>query len=175
MKNNMKKRIGRTINKLLHPFGYMLAHSPKIIPSSKENNWANNLNIQTIIDIGSNKGQFIKEITKLLPGRKIVAFEPIRSCYEELIANTKQEDILAYNIGLSDNESAAEINISKNSGSSSILEMENLHKLSFPDSYYIGKEKTVLKKLDEVLNNIELPRNILIKMYVQGFEKKVIR
>jgi FkbM family methyltransferase len=171
----MPKKIGSLVNRLIKPLGYVVTPVHKVIPSSDEENWAEKLDIQTIIDIGSNEGQFIKDITRSLPGRKIIAFEPITSCYEKLILNTKKENIVAYNIGLSDTEGVSEINISNTTGSSSILKMKELHEVSYPDSYYVKKEQIRLERLDTVLADITLKKNILIKMDVQGYEKNVIR
>ena len=171
----MPKKIGSFVNRLIKPLGYVVAPVHKVIPSSEEKNWAERLDIQTIIDIGSNEGQFIKDISTSLPGRKILAFEPIPSCYEKLVSNTKNDNVVAYNIGLSDTEGETEINISNNSGSSSILQMKELHEVSYPDSYYVKKEKIRLERLDNVLGNISLKKNVLIKMDVQGYEKNVIR
>ena len=171
----MLKRIGRPLNKLLHSFGYNLATTQTIIPKISGGNWAERLNIQTIIDIGSNEGQFIKEIETTLPGRKIFAFEPIPGCFKKMVANTVSSNVTAYNIGLSDIDGTTEINISSNLVSSSILQMEELHKSSYPESQYIKKETIGLKRLDTVFADIELTDNILIKVDVQGYEEKVIR
>jgi len=171
----MLKKIGRPLNKLLHSFGYNLAAVHTIIPKTTGDNWAKKLNIKTIIDIGSNEGQFINEIESLLPGRKIYAFEPIPSCFKKMLANTASSDVSAYNAGLSDIDGSTEINVSNNLVSSSILEMEELHKSSYPESHYVKKETIELKRLDTVFASIELAENILIKIDVQGYEEKVIK
>lgn len=171
----MLKRIGRPLNKLLHSFGYNLAASHTIIPKIPGGNWAERLNIQTIIDIGSNEGQFIKEVETILPGRKIYAFEPIPDCFNRMKANTSSSNVTAFNVGLSDMDGTTEINVSSNLVSSSILEMEELHKVSYPESQYIKKQTITLKRLDTVLREIELKENVLIKIDVQGYEEKVIK
>ncbi|MEI9947346.1 MAG: FkbM family methyltransferase [Chitinophagaceae bacterium] len=170
----MLKKLTRPINKIFYSFGYNIVPNHTIIPRTDGKNWAELLNIQTIIDIGSNEGQFIKEINALLPGKKIFSFEPISSCYSKLLENTKGINVTAYNMGLSDVAGTAEINISNNFVSSSILEMAELHKSSYPESHFVKKDTIKLGKLDEILKNEELKENILIKMDVQGYEEKVI-
>lgn len=169
----MLKKLARPLNKIFYAFGYNIVPNHKIIPATTDKNWAEKLNIHTIIDIGSNEGQFIKEINALLPGRKVFAFEPIAACYRKLIENTKSINVTAHNMGLSDTEGTAEINISNNFVSSSILEMEELHKSSYPESHFVKKETIRLGRLDDMLA-AELKENILIKMDVQGYEEKVI-
>jgi FkbM family methyltransferase len=171
----MLKKIGRPFHKILHSFGYKISSLNSTIPKSTESNWAEKLGIKTIIDIGSNEGQFINEIEVVLPGRKIYAFEPMAACYQKLLANTAASNVTAYNAGLSDTDGQAEINVSNNLVSSSILEMEELHKNSYPESQYVKKETITLKRLDSVFSGTELAENILIKVDVQGYEEKVIR
>lgn len=170
----MVKRIGRLLNKAFNFFGYHLSRTHKIIPVTKGPNWAEKLNIRTIIDIGANEGQFIKEINTLVPNRKIYAFEPIPDCYKKLVETTKGIDVIFFNFGLSDTEGSAEINISNNLVSSSILGMEDLHKVSYPDSHFVKKETIQLKKLDDIMARVKPQKNILIKIDVQGYEGKVI-
>lgn len=171
----MRKRIGRVFNRLMHSYGYHLTPIPKIIPKTTEKNWAEKLDIQTIIDIGSNEGQFINEINSLLPQKKIFAFEPIPECYQKLLENTKHANVTAFNIGLSDTKGATNINVSNNLVSSSILEMKDLHKTSYPESHFVKTQQISIEKLDDTLQPFDLQGNILIKMDVQGYERQVIK
>lgn len=171
----MLKRLGRFLNKILHPLGYSLTHVHKIIPRSTEKNWIERLKIETIIDIGSNEGQFIIQCNDIVPGRQYFAFEPIKSCYKQLLENTKNINVKAYNLGLSDQTGEVEINVSNNAESSSILQMEDLHIESYPESHFVKKETISLAKLDDVLAAAVIKKNILIKMDVQGYEKNVIK
>jgi FkbM family methyltransferase len=171
----MLKRLGRFLNKILHPLGYTLAHVHKIVPRSAEKNWIEKLKIETVIDIGSNQGQFIIQCNEIAPGRRYYAFEPISSCYKQLLENTKNINVTAYNLGLSDQQGEVEINISNNVESSSILPMEDLHKESYPESRFVKKEIVSLARLDEILATDDIKKNILIKMDVQGYEKNVIK
>ncbi|WP_276501744.1 FkbM family methyltransferase [Terrimonas pollutisoli] len=168
----MLKIISRPISKLLHALGYTISPIDNLIPPSTGPNWLEKLNIQTVIDIGANEGQFIKRIKKVLPGAKIFAFEPIPSCFNKIIA--ANADVTAFNIALSNEEGSTEINISNNLASSSFLEMKELHKTSFPEAVFVGKETVALKRLDNVLLDYNLKNNLLIKLDVQGYEEKVI-
>lgn len=170
----MKKKIGHQINKLLAAVGYQLVTSTRLIPPSSGSNWAERLNIQTIIDIGSNEGQFIHKIQSVLPGRKIFAFEPLSSSYTKLVQSTKGLNIKVFNLGLGDDTITAEINISQNQVSSSLLPMESLHNDQFPDSKYVKKETIQIKRLDDVLVSETLEYNVLVKIDVQGYEEKVL-
>ena len=168
----MLKIITRTVRKFLNSFGYEIVKAENV--NHQFGSWLGKLDIKTIIDIGANEGQFIKSITGLLPGRKIIAFEPIKICYDKMIVNTKQLNIKAFNCGLSDHNGSTEIHVSKNYVSSSILPMEELHKNLYPESKYINTQTIELKKLDDAVSGINLSKNILLKIDVQGYENKVI-
>jgi FkbM family methyltransferase len=170
----MVRHINRLIRNFLNKFGYEIVKNKNLSDDFSVGSWITRLNISTIIDIGSNEGQFIQSIDNILPGKKIIAFEPIKSVYETLVANTRHLNITTYNMGLSDQNGTSEINISKNLVSSSLLNMEELHKQAYPESAYINKEVIELRKLDDVVKIADLQKRILIKIDVQGYENKVI-
>jgi FkbM family methyltransferase len=166
--------ITRPVRSLLNTFGYEVMKIQTPLTHTTTGNWISKLNIGTIIDIGSNEGQFIGQINQVIPGKKIIAFEPIKQCFEKLVVNTKNLNVLAFNCGLSDLNGTTEINISQNFVSSSILPMAKLHKNLYPESNYVNTQIIELKRLDDAIKDVTLRDNILIKMDVQGYENKVI-
>lgn len=173
-KDYMVKFFSRILGRLFQKMGYTVSPSYYMIPPSKGTKWIEKLDINTIIDIGSNEGQFIRKISKILPERKIYAFEPIHSCYKNLVNSFDSNQVTVYNYALSDHDGKSEINISNNTESSSLLEMKELHLSSYPDSTFVKKEQIELKRLDDVIDPALIKPNILIKLDVQGYEEKVI-
>jgi len=134
------------------------------------------LNINTVIDIGANVGQFAIEIRKILPGAQIYSFEPVKKCFEQLNINMKRDCAFrSFNFALGAEEGEAVINISTYTPSSSILPMSNEHKILFPHAQDGKKEVVLIKKLDNVLLDLNLKKEILVKVDVQGFENKVLK
>jgi FkbM family methyltransferase len=170
----MFKAVTHPIRKFLNSLGYEVVKLQDSLTTIKVGNWLQKLNIETILDIGSNEGQFIDTISKTLPDAQFYAFEPISVCYNQLLQNTKHLRVKPFNCGLSDINGTTEINVSTNLVSSSILGMKDLHKNLYPESTYMKKEVITLKRLDDVLENEQLDRNILIKIDVQGYEQKVL-
>lgn len=168
------KYFKKAFRRILNLNGYEIIRLNKL-DGLQIGKWILQTGISTIIDIGSNEGQFLMAINKILPGRKIVAFEPIKECYDKLIKNTQGMDIVAFNYGLSNINGASEINISENLVSSSLLPMEKLHSDLYPESKYVKKNVIDLVRLDDFIEKIELKKNILIKIDVQGYENKVIQ
>jgi FkbM family methyltransferase len=170
----MLKIISRPISKFLYALGYTISPIQNLIPPTTDKNWLQKLDINTVIDIGANEGQFIQRIRTVLPHAKIFAFEPIPGCYKKIKSDTDNADVTAFNFGLSDREGSMDINISNNLASSSFLDMKELHKSSFPEAVFVDKQQVTLKRLDDALSDYSLKTNILIKVDVQGYEEKVI-
>lgn len=170
----MIKPINRAIRKVLNVFGYEIVKLKNLSLDISIGEWINKINIETIIDVGSNEGQFIKKIDGIIPGRKIIAFEPIKSVYEILLRNTKGLNITVHNMALSDENTTSEINVSKNFVSSSVLDMESIHKKVYPESEYIKKETIQLRRADDIIDIKNKKGNILLKIDVQGYENKVL-
>lgn len=170
----MKKVIANKIRNIFNVLGYEVIKTKNLTADISIGVWINKLNISTIIDVGSNEGQFIQSINSIIPNRKIIAFEPIKEVYEKLLFNTRGLDILAYNAAASDENGVSVINVSKNFVSSSLLKMEDLHKNMYPESEYVREEQIELKRLDDVISFGDITGNILLKIDVQGYENKVI-
>jgi FkbM family methyltransferase len=141
-----------------------------------ENNlWLQNRGINYVLDIGANTGQFANRIHQILPSAKIISFEPIKSCYQELLENTNNIPVAAFNYALGEVEENQEINISKHSPSSSLLPMADLHTEVFAGTGFKEKETVVIKKLDQVFTEFNVSGKFMVKIDVQGFEDKVIK
>jgi FkbM family methyltransferase len=141
-----------------------------------ENNlWLQNRGINYVLDIGANTGQFANRIHEILPSVKIISFEPILSCYHELLENTKSIPVKAYNYALGEVEEKQEINISQHSPSSSLLPMADLHTQVFAGTGFKEKETVSIKKLDQVFAEFNVNGKFMVKIDVQGFEDKVIK
>jgi FkbM family methyltransferase len=128
----------------------------------------------TILDIGANRGMFSKCAYYIFPDASIYAFEPLKDCYEEL-CDLKGTVIKleCYNIALGDKPSEVFIHRSIYDYSSSLLEMDDLHKQAFPYTAGERLEKVQIQTLDAVLAGKRIERPLLMKIDVQGYEKFV--
>ena len=138
--------------------------------------WLLDLDINTVLDVGANVGEFTCIYHELFPNAEIFAFEPLPNCYRQLQERTKnRNNIHCYNVGLGNEDGSMEIHESDWHPASSFREMDSLHKMNYPHSSG-SKDLTVnIKRLDDVLEGEKLVDNIFIKMDVQGFEDEVIK
>lgn len=137
--------------------------------------WLHELDIKTVLDVGGNIGRFSKTIEHLLPEARIIAFEPLPSCFAQM--NELMESCSKYqglNIGLGDEETTIEMAQNAHSPSSSFLELDDMHKSAFPYATKSGTAQVRVRRLDDVANELKITPNTMIKVDVQGFEDKVI-
>jgi len=137
--------------------------------------WLRQYEIKTILDIGANTGQFAHKINKIFPNANIYCFEPLEDCYQELVNNCREfNSFQAFNCAIGNETGEIEIHRSEYSPSSSLLPMADLHKESYPHTRNEIIEKVKIMRLDDVGNDLQINKPLLIKIDVQGFEDKVI-
>jgi FkbM family methyltransferase len=162
------------LRRILHKTGFDI-HRFK--PGPDKLFWLKEMGIETILDIGANTGQFAIEIREILPKAFIYSFEPLQDCYHKLLHNMKDDKrFKAFNFALGNKNEKTTINRSSYSLSSSLLEMADSHKRFFPHTKDTWPEEISVKRLDDIegLNRANVPKEILIKIDTQGFEKEVI-
>lgn len=162
------------INRALKNIGYQIKkYNNEDSPRLKI---VKNLSINKLLDIGANIGQYSLDMRKRGFKKKIISFEPLKNAFEQLkkvAANDKNWVVNNYALGNESTQSA--INVSRNSMSSSILNMLPEHIKSAPESIYISKQNIEIKKLDSVFESYyEVGDNIMVKIDTQGYEKNVI-
>ena len=130
---------------------------------------------ETIIDIGSNKGQFILLIEKLFPNKMVYSFEPIKEMIDKQKKFFKyKKNIIFNNLALGSSITSKDFLITNRMDSSSFLKIAEDKNES---KKYLIKEKRNIKisTLDSILLNEKISRPILIKMDVQGYELEVLK
>jgi len=132
--------------------------------------------INKIIDVGANTGQYALKVIRNGFKGKIVSFEPLSSAFLKLKNHAKnKKDWQVYNRALGNEDGRTFINISGNSVSSSINNMQDAHLKAAPNSAYAGKEEISINKLDTIFGDFYSENDrIMLKIDTQGFEKNVI-
>ena len=133
--------------------------------------------IDCVLDVGANIGQYANNLRRIGYKKKIISFEPLSSAYEVIKKKSiKDKYWTVHNFGIGEQEKKVDINISKNSYSSSILDILPLHTESEPQSQYFSKETISIKKLEN-LNEIDIEKfnKVFIKIDTQGYEEQVLQ
>lgn len=164
--------IKQIIQDVMNKFGYEMR---KKNPHTTYR-WLVNERIGTVLDIGANRGQFTSRIRSLLPDAQIYAFEPVKSCFQVLKRTMRGVPGSAcFNVALGEESGSRTIYRNDFTPSSSMLPMDERHKVAFPATRNDREEIVEVRRLDDVANSLNLTDNILIKVDVQGFEGPVIR
>lgn len=137
--------------------------------------WLRSRNFRTVLDIGANVGRFSVTANAVFPQARIVAFEPLPSCFaaaERAMASCGNSSIL--NIALGDSEGEIEMFANDFSPSSSILPMAQAHKDAFPFTHGGKMVPIRTRRLDDVAAELNFEGPIFVKIDVQGFEREVL-
>ncbi|MCX6172884.1 MAG: FkbM family methyltransferase [Flavobacterium sp.] len=133
-------------------------------------------NIDVIIDIGANIGQYGSEMRNIGYKGRIISFEPTSEAFEKLSKTSKNDSNWEiHHSSLGERDGKTTINISKNSVSSSLL--NSLPELtdSAPDASFVKKEEIDIKKLDTIFDSLNIHnKNIYLKIDTQGYESLVL-
>ena len=171
----------KIINTIISVFGYKLKKSKWLYEKNLNlNKSLSNNNINSIIDVGANNGQFAEEVFKNGFKGYVLSFEPLEIEYSNLLDKKlkmkKYDWEIAERCGLGASEKKLDINISGMRQSSSILDISEIHTNLYPESINIGKEKIDIFPLDKFYNKIiNMKKNILLKIDTQGYELEILK
>jgi FkbM family methyltransferase len=165
------QRLGRRV-------GYEIRrYSPQISSDAQLACILRHLRIDLVMDIGANIGQYGGTLRSIGYRGRIVSFEPLSSAHAQLLKSSKGDGLweVAPRMALGNSEGEVSIHLSRNSMSSSILNMLPQHELGAPDSVYIGKETAPLAQLDSVaFSYLRQASSVLLKIDAQGYEDRVL-
>ncbi|MCR5861172.1 FkbM family methyltransferase [Flavobacterium sp. J372] len=135
-----------------------------------------NHDIDVVIDVGANIGQFGSEMRNMGFSGKIISFEPLKDAFLKLTKVSSKDPLWeVHNISLGERDGKTYINIAQNSVSSSLL--ENLPQLteSAPGATFVNKEIVEVRRLDTIFKSLGISENnIYLKIDTQGYEKMVL-
>lgn len=133
-------------------------------------------NIDLVLDVGANVGKYGIQLRRKGYKGQIVSFEPLEKEFSSLKEASAHDPLWrVHNFALGELTTTSTINVAGNSESSSILDMEQTHEESAPDSVYIGKQLIEIKALDDIFDEFSSFKRIYLKLDVQGYEERVFK
>ena len=131
--------------------------------------------LNTILDVGANKGQFALAAAWQYPGAKIYSFEPVPGTFRMLQQNVRKAPaITAFNYALGRSDGMIDFFSNAYSHASSALHVSALQQELVPRTGDTHRIQVVVKQMDHILKDIPLRTPTLLKLDVQGFEKEVL-
>ena len=167
------------LNGFLQKFGYKIAKvNPADFPEFSVNTLCKSMNIDCVIDIGANTGQFALTLRQYGYKGAIYSIEPMSAAHE-ILTKTSLKDYkwtIIERCAVGDENKTALINISNNSVSSSLREITQKHLDAAPKSNFVSAEEVEVIRLDEIFKSYSLSKynKRLLKIDTQGFEREVL-
>jgi len=142
-----------------------------------EHEWlVKSLPINSLIDVGANKGQFSLLVREHHPRSRVYAIEPLSEAadlYAALFEGT--EDITLFRCAAGSRSNSLTINISARADSSSILPITEAQENAFPGTALVGSRIVSVEPLDHLIDAAEVNTPLLIKLDVQGYELEALK
>lgn len=137
----------------------------------------NQFDVDLVLDVGANAGQFTAELRSVGFDGTVVSFEPLSTAHAILTEAARGDSqwLVHSRCAIGDRAGTVEINVSGNSVSSSLLPMMDAHSAAAPDSAYVGSERVTMDTLDHAASQY-LARSSapFLKIDTQGFEWQVL-
>jgi FkbM family methyltransferase len=169
----------RLIRRTLHHLGWELRRF-----EPDECHWAQLVrqlafhNVNVVLDVGANVGQFGTGLRDAGFKDRIISFEPLALAHRKLQAQAKRDRnwVVVPPVAVGDRNGRVTMNISANSVSSSVLPMLATHLHAEPDSKYVGHEEVDVRELDTLAEGQISDRDrAFLKLDVQGFEHQALK
>ncbi len=135
------------------------------------------LDIDTVIDVGANAGQYVSDIRELGYRGRIVSFEPIREVYQRLCEAARKDNRWeVYNFALGEKAGEQSINVSEDTVFSSFKRPDAYLTQTFSASNLARTETVKMIRLEDFLNeHPEIGKSAYLKIDTQGFELEVLK
>lgn len=172
-----KQALSRVVRVLFSRFGLLVTidrpvRNPMKLLALK----ASDLGVNTILDVGANRGQFSNKLRAAGYRGTIVSFEPLSAAHHVLRERAKEDRdwIVAPRMALGSRTEETQINVSENLDSSSLLAVGKRSVNAAPETHYVGSESVTVRRLDDVVQPEWRPP-FAFKLDTQGFELEVLK
>lgn len=134
-------------------------------------------NIECILDVGANSGQYGKSLRELGYTGYIVSFEPVRAVFEQLKVNSQNDPKwFCYNLALGDKNEEKVLNVYSSTVFSSFLKANDYSKNIWNSLNTVTPETVKVCRLEDVWGDLigKLGcKNHMLKLDTQGFDQFV--
>lgn len=136
-------------------------------------------NIDLVIDVGANTGQFAESLFDFGYTKDVISFEPVLTCHNTLIERSKKYKswTVAERCAIGERDGKVPIHITEDSVFSSVLKIQDWHSKLKPKSEIVKTEDVALFSLDTILKKYDpdlAKRRIILKIDTQGYEQQVL-
>jgi FkbM family methyltransferase len=134
------------------------------------------LDLDFVVDVGANRGQFALVARKAAPDARIISFEPLAEpnlIFNRVFDHNPNVTLYPYAIGREKTHST--IHVTKDDDSSSLLPISKVQSDLFPGSIEKETRQVIIHPLSDFLDAASIPPASLLKIDVQGYEFEVLQ
>jgi FkbM family methyltransferase len=130
--------------------------------------------VDLLIDIGANQGQYATRFRQLGYDGDMVSFEPLTDAFSTLAKSAHHDGRWeAKQLAVGSENGSATLHVSANSVSSSLLDVGDVHVAAAPASHQLRDEQVTVTTLDDALSGASFA-SAWLKIDTQGFESEVL-
>lgn len=174
----MTRRFSNLVRKLANSTGIDIhRYRPEALPAGRLTTILRHHDVDLVLDVGANTGQFAEQLRGAGYTKEILSFEPLSTAYAQLIHSAKDDLYwsIAPQVAIGDKDGKIEIHVAGNSVSSSVLKMLDSHATAAPASRYVTNEWVRLATLDTMMQELRVgPEKLFLKIDTQGYEDRVL-
>lgn len=181
----LKQVIGRTLNRMLKPYGYELykTHNTSLGAKDAQDEMVVHLKelfaaleIDTVLDVGANYGQYYEFLRDKVGFTGVVhSFEPIPELGAKLAARSASDPKWHVNqCALGIKSGKAQFHISDKPGWSSLRELRRGQSRPTDDLQIMRSVEVEVRSLDDVVGKLKV-NNLYLKLDTQGSDLDVLR
>ena len=148
----------------------------RVVASTEHDRILAGLQLNTVVDIGANRGQFALCIRRLYPNAQIFSFEPLRKPAGAWIRNFGADTrARLFSKAIALRSGSATMNVSRWDVSSSLLPFAQAQHDNFPFTEEASREVVETATLDTCIEEHLIRESALLKLDVQGFELSALQ
>lgn len=176
MKSMVRRVAGKVITKLLRCADRKLSRISESDPAFQTVSLLRDLGITEVLDVGANIGQYATRLRRWGFTGHIISFEPQGQAFAQLQASANEDgNWKAVNIALGDREGTLNLNLSRNSVSSSLLKALPGELQKEVGINPVDNELVPVMTLDSYCDMERLDyETVFLKLDVQGYELAVL-
>lgn len=143
----------------------------RVAASTEHDSVLSGLGLETIVDIGANRGQFALCVRRLFPLAQIFSFEPLArpaGTYSKVFHGDSRTRL--FNKAIAATAGTAAMHVARWDVSSSLLPFAQAQHDNFPFTEEARRETVTLARLSECIDAHAISGNSLLKLDVQGYE-----
>jgi FkbM family methyltransferase len=133
-------------------------------------------NLELVVDIGANRGQFTLAARKWARKARVIAFEPLAEAAASF-RKVFQGDlrVTIHQVAIGKEAGEASIHVSAAEDSTSLLPISTLQNRIFPGTFEIRTEMVKIRPLSDFIVFEEIVCPAMLKLDVQGYELEVLK